>query len=440
MAITITDSPNNLTVKGQKLIYVCSSDNTAETGFKYIVVVKDESGTQIGKYYKSPNPAGRLIFDLRSIVDELVKVDIVDSQQSDGIIHNMPHASNQQFTIARKGMKLFEVEFGELYEVAGVLTEFLNLASDTTYINDGYLQVRNGYKNPLTDYTTNTNGLNKVWLLNREAEFHKESGLTGIVIKSNQSEYGCVAWWFSSTGIIGADTPIVQYNIYDADGLVDSQSLLYEGNFGGPANSSTVAEDQQTYGAFYPGNISDANSVFTDTPANTTDWTYYTLAIYNQEETSISSLPLIFVNSCPSNKHVSSQLAWTNSVGGWEYLTFNGRRKDQVSSRSKNFTRDNGTYSDTTFGFNSFDRMETSFHIDTTLSYTLYKQNASDVDSRLLESLSKSKNVMVNLDGTVDPLWLPVVITGNNFELQPSKSSKNQTLTVRIKLAQTEQA
>lgn len=441
MAITITGQPNSFTVKGQKLVYTCTSDNIAEPRFKFIVVVKNELGTQLSEYYISPNPSGVLMFDLRKVINEEVAVDIVDSQQSDGIIHNLPHASTQQFTIAPNGCKKFEVEFGEVFvDGSGDYTPVPNLASSEIYVNDGYLQFRDGYKNTLADYQSNFSGLTKAWLLDREVEFHKESGLTGIVINTNDNESGSVAWWYNDSGLVGVDTGFVAYEIYDAGGLVFSSAATFVAANGGPSASSLVAEDQQVYGGFYPLNIASTNSVFLIGPDLVPDWTYYTLQQVNSAGTSEGSLPLIFVNNCPTSKHTSAQLAWTNSVGGWEYLTFDGRRKDQITSRSKNYTKDIGTYSDTSFGFNTFDRQETPFHVDTNLSYTLYRERASDVDTRLMASLSKSKNVMVNLEGGVNPEWLPVIVTGNNFEMQPTVSSKNQTISVKITIAQIEQA
>ena len=438
MAITLTDSPNDLTVKGQKLFFVCTSSNLSEDNFKFIVVIKDEAGTQIAKYYKSPNLVGRLLFNLRPVINELIKVDVVDSQQSDGIIHNMPHAVNQQFTVALTGMQKFEVEIGEFYDDPGG-DEHLNLASRSVYLNAGCLQYRDGYKNPLLDYQSNDDGTTKAFLLDRETELHKESGLTGVTIKTNNLEYGCVSWFYSASGLIGDNSPIVKYSIYNASGLVSSVSYLYVGNGGGPAAGSSVAKNQQAYGAFYPGNISNADSFYTDTPATVANWTYYTIQLFTNEEADEASLPLIFVNDCAPTKHSPAQLAWTNSVGGWEYLTFNGRVKNSISSSSKNYTRDMGDYNITTYSFNTFDRQETSFHIDSSLSYTLYRQNASDVDSRLLASLAKSQNVMVSLNNTVQPEWLPVIVESPNFNIEPSVSSKNLTLSVKIKLAQQEQ-
>ena len=433
MAITIQQSPNTLTVKGQKLIFTASSDNTAEPNFKYVVVVKDESANEIAKFYISPNPLGVLHFDLRRVVEEDVKIDVTDNFTTDEIIHNIV----TPISVAPNGCKYYEVEIGEYY--GDPVAEYLDLDSDFVYLNDGYLQPRDGYRNPLTEYQSSFTGKPKTWLVNREVETYPIAFDEGVVIKTNDNEYGTVAWWYSSIGIIGDYTPVLRYQIYDSDGIIDTQFINYSGGFGGPAFGSTAAQDQQLYGGFYPANLNDGG-VFTELPSGNPDWVYYTLTLFDETGLIQSSLPLFFVNTCPSSKHTDVQLAWRNTLGGWEYMTFNGRRKDEVKSKSKNYTRILGTYADSTFTFNDFDRQDTPFHVDSALSYTLYRQQATDVDTRLMASLSKSTNVMINLEGGEYPQWLPVVLERANFEMQPTKSSKNQTITVKVKLAQTENA
>lgn len=445
MAITITESPRDLTLKGQKLMYTCTSTNLSEDGFKFTVVVKDVAGQVIAQYYKNPNPSGVLMFDLRPVVQELIKVDTTDSQQGNAIIHNMPHAANQQFTVAQEGCKYFRVQFGEIYD--SLTSPNLDLANDTIYLTDGYLQYRDGYRKDLTDLQP-LGESSKFWLLDRDVDFNATTRVTGINIETHDEEYGVVGFWFNGVAESQISSYGYRYTVYDTDGVEADTGFVTMGSDGTPpVQVSLDPEDQQVYGAFYPGNLNSSDSalnglmgVFKPNQVSG-GWSYYTIQPVDPVNNTLTiGRSLAFINTCPPSKHTSVQLCWTNSVGGWEYLTFNGRRKDEVSSKSKNYTKDIGTYADTTFDFNAFDRQETSFHIDTTISYTLYRQNASDVDTRLLESLSKSKNVMVNLDGGEDPLWLPVIVTGNKFEMQPTTSSKNQTITVRIKLAQTEQA
>lgn len=435
MAITVDDTPNAMTVKGQKLIYVCSSDNTTETGFKYIVVVKDSGATQIAKFYIPANPAGSLIFDLRQVVYGLVNVDTVDSQQSDGIIHNLPHASDQQVTIAPQGSKKFTVEFGEYYDS----TEDLALETETIYITDGSLNPADGYQNTMPEFDSALT-TDRGFLLNREEEYFPLGDVTGVIIETNESEWGVVAFKYDSTGLFSSTADAIQYGIYDSGGTLvgvkTTQSL--GASYGGASTGSTDGEDKLLYFGAYPSNINSANSpiIINFQPQSVANWSYYTMRLWDSGLGAAASRYLIFVNTCPPQKHQQAQLAWTNTVGGWEYLSFNGRTNHTVKSKSKEYTKTLASYAGTTFGYDTFDRQTTPFHIDTELMYTLTKANSSDVDTRLMESLAKSKNVMVSLTPSE---WLPVTVEGANFEMQPNVISKQTVITVKIKLAQVQE-
>jgi len=66
MAITIEDQPYEWAVRGQKLMIIASSTQTANTGFRYGVEVVIDSKTY--NFYIPAAPDDRLYFDLAPIV------------------------------------------------------------------------------------------------------------------------------------------------------------------------------------------------------------------------------------------------------------------------------------------------------------------------------------------------------------------------------------
>lgn len=422
MSVAITDSPNSLTVKGQPLVWVCTSTSQAQPGFKFIVVVKNEAGTQIAKYYIPKNPADRLIFDLQDVIREGVKVDTIDSQQT-GLVHNLPLAANQFMTVADTGCKLYELELGEVYEVAGVLTEFLNLTTDTIYLFDGYLQIKDGYQNTLSDYQPN-GSTKKGFLTNREEG-----------IKASESDFGTLAFLNDDGTLISSGATKLQYKIYDAAGLQGTDTFTINSSYGGELPTSTTAEDKLIYFGALPGNVND-----TDHPVNVlykpsaiTDWTYYTWQLFDTAGTTAQSEAIQVVNTPFPCKHTPIMVAWTNPLGSWEYLRFDARPSKTLQAQSKDYQKTVGAYDGTTFGFDTFSRQITPYHIESSKNYTLKSDFLSFEETELCTYLLKSKNVMMYMGE-----WLPIIVSTSSVKYETEQIRKRLTIELSVELAQKE--
>ena len=68
MAITIEDQPYSWSARGQKLMIVASSTETANDGFQYGVTVTNNTTGQAFDFYISPAIDDRLYFDLQSLI------------------------------------------------------------------------------------------------------------------------------------------------------------------------------------------------------------------------------------------------------------------------------------------------------------------------------------------------------------------------------------
>tara|TARA_R110000751_G_scaffold109566_1_gene206807 strand:- start:3802 stop:5109 length:1308 start_codon:yes stop_codon:yes gene_type:complete len=434
MSVTIADSPNSLTVKGQQLVYVCSSTNSAQTNFKYIVVVKNEGGTQIAKFYMPKNADSKLIFNLRDVVREEIAADIVDSQEGDKIIHEMPYSPSKFMTVADKGCKKYTVEFGEVY--GDPLAEQAATATDTIYLFDGWLQIRDGYQNVLSQYMPTVSSV-RGFLTDRPNSYSYVAATTGVVIKASESDSGgTLAFLNDDTGLIASLATQLEYSIYNASGLIVTEAITYSSTYGGELGSSTTAEDKLLYFAAYPSNVNNVNHGISagNRPVANTDWTYYTWRLKGGG--SFRSLPFIFENSAAPCKHKATTIAWVNSLGAWDYMRFDGRTANRISARSKDYMQSIGSYGGSTYSYDSFDRQQTPYHVEAKQMYTLKSTPLTVSESELLRSLLKSKNAMLSFN---DSKWLPVVIKTGSLQYETETISKALVASINVEIAQREE-
>jgi hypothetical protein len=420
MAITITQSPNNLMMKRSPIMYVATSTNVAQPDFQFIVVVKQRA-TTLGKYYVPSNPANRLIFDASTVIDRFVRL---DDRSALGIIHELPQAANEIFSPATTGIGKFDVEIGEYY--GG--TEYLALATDTFYAIDGATQYRLGLNYPYNEFQPDGSG--KIgWLTDR-----KNSGNiygAGIEVKASNTDYGSMCFLNDSTGIITSSAWGVRYSIYDNVGLIGTEDIGINATNGIGLPNSTNAIDKLAYMGVLPANIGDADSPFALDPSSVT-WEYYELTLISVGLAAVS-LPLRIINTPSPCKHEASWLMWQNQVGGWDVFRFDGRTDFKTDTSGKDYQKLMGTYGGTTFGFQTYDRSKDTYYISKTLSRTIRTDIITTDEQDLLANVLRSQTVLTNYNGQ----WLPCKIRTSSYT-QTQFMSKVKTVSFDIEIAQQE--
>lgn len=429
MAITITDSPNDFTFKGQRLIYTATSTNTAQTGFKFIVEVFT-GGSSVGKYYIPQNPSGVLVFDIAEVVRELIQVDTNDDL-GNGLIHTLPNVSAKQMSKALKGIAKLDIQIGEVY--GDPLVEYTALASDTIVLTYGNVQAREGYKYALSEYIANSS-TKKAFLTNRKSSPLNVISKDHIEVKCTDTDYGSMAVWNDSIFISSTATKIM-YRIYDSGGLVGSQSMSFATLNGSDLPSSVDVSAKLTYIGLFPANWSSTNSPLLSTyrPANVSGWTYYTIEMLDAVNASVSE-PIYFVNTPSPCKHSPVQLAWVNQLGAWDYFRMDARTSRAITTTAKEYMKTLGDYSSSTYSFDTWSRQQTPYQVDAKLQYILRTEYLSKEDTELLQNVLRSKNVMMQLDGN----WLPVVVKTTSVNYETETISRRKTMTFNVELAQNE--
>jgi hypothetical protein len=421
MAITITQSPNNLMMKRSAIMYVATSSNVAQPDFQFIVVVK-QGATTLGKYYVPANPANRLMFDASTVIDRFVRL---DDRSTLGIIHELPQAANQIFSPATTGIGKFDVEIGEYF--GGV--EYLALATDTFHAIDGATQYRLGLNYPYNEFQPTAS--NKIgWLTDRKNANNIYGA--GIEINAGDFDYGTMCFINDSTGnVITGNAWGVRYSIYDNTVLVATQDIGINTTNGIGLPNSTVTANKLAYMGVLPANIGDADSPFTVAPSSVT-WTYYELTLLSAGAAPMS-LPLRIINTASPCKHEASWLMWQNQVGGWDMFRFDGRTDFKTDTSGKDYQKLMGTYSGTSFGFQTYDRSKDTYYISKTLTRTIRTDAITTGEQDLLANVLRSQTILTNYNGE----WLPCKIKTSSYT-QTQFMSRVKTVSFDIEIAQQE--
>jgi len=426
MAITIVQQPQTLNMKRSNATFVCSSTNVANAGFKFIVVVKNGAGTQIGKYYIPANPQNRLMFDLAPVIDQEVNIDLEDINNG-GILFEMPTVSNEIMSGSDHGFQKFEVEFGELFEVGGVLTEGLNLATADKYFLDGATQYKKGvryeYSEFMPDATTK-----KTWLTDRELS--SSSVADAIHIKAGNADKGVICFLNDSTGIITSSATKIEYKLYNASGVQATENITINSTIGIGSPASALVSEKLAFFACFPANVSDSDSPFTANVTTVTDWTYYTFQLTDNSDVGKSRLLVIERSDAPC-KNDSAVLTWQNQVGGYDWFRFDGKTDTNIEKSGKDYSKPIGSYSGASFSYDTYDRQKTSFYINNKQSFLLRSGVIDATEQELLSNVLKSQNVMMYYKNE----WLPVVVNTNSFQVQ-EQTAQVKFASMTVELAQ----
>lgn len=430
MAVTITETPNPITKKGQKLIVMATSTNVSQQNFRYIVEVLEDS-TSIAKFYVEPNPADSLVFDLQNIVLDRLKA---PTTTPDGdIIHEMPHTADQAFCkIGTDAMKKYIVQVGEVY--GDPLTEYTNLDEEAFILFDGYFQLKNGYQPALTEFEPG-DATRLGWLTERQPSSQNEINKDAVEIRADESDYGTLAF-LNDRNNFDSDAERVLFEIFSSDSTLGNSFIEISSANGAPATISNATDEKIVYFAGLPGNLnkSDHPLLTALKPANNSSWRYYTLQLADSSNVPCSQKIYVVRDTAPC-KHDPAMLAWVNAHGGWEYYRFDARVIGNYNRQAKTYMKQVGSYGSSSFGFDSFDPEEVPFQVSGERVLQLKHRGVRvPEDGWLLVSALKSKQVMVHFQGE----WIPVVLDTNNIRYENNPISKALEVTINVKIAQRE--
>jgi hypothetical protein len=387
---------------------VASSDNVSNAGFRFVF---DFGSFQVNV---QPNAANKGILDLAPIFREQLQHDALLLTTS---------ADTESTSVA-----FISCTIKEGWLVDGVFTVS---GSGMTDIDDVYAflaeyQVSDGYKpNPNTRYALD--GITKYAMSERTTDTHKwieapSRGLSNdwVYVPTRVADYG-VLYAPSETALLADnDFDIVVFSSYDNnDDLIDTQFLPLADN---PSIVNVV-------GAFY-ANVNLWGGL------DLTGAKYYTIQFGKETTFPIytpSSRVYCFYVVADDCRFDNVRLGWTNTCGGIDYFNFTKKSELSYNYDRKQYQKVVGTYSNATFGFNTWDRGTTDRYVTTTKGLQINSDWVSVGEFELLQTLCRSNDVfIINDDGT----QTPVLVDTQNFVIKDERYSKLYNVTLNLKYSQ----
>ena len=207
------------------------------------------------------------------------------------------------------------------------------LAQDTAikYLMGGAWQLKDGKHPSFADYYTNllSSTTKKAWL----TDLPNSSGvIERYMADEDEGRVGIVM-----TSLMGATSFLNKITIqaFEADGTSIHTETLSGIGFGLYHNQSLhmVACGPVNVKALFGADWSD-------------DWDYIEIIPRSSGNNQIGS-KFVVRKDCRPIKHEPVQLAWTNSVGGWDGLRFDGRAPKTIQKNEKRFRKDPITWQET---------------------------------------------------------------------------------------------
>jgi hypothetical protein len=413
MSAQIDSKPSKIIPANQPLIFTIS--DTGTTPDRFIAQVFEDS-VEIAKLYLTPNTNNKVHFNLADIARDRVSVDDKIRDESATLLSY----DAKPFTTGRNGLKKYEVKVGTYIGT----TETLNQDSDTVYLIDGAEQISAGLHPSFADYYP-TADTKTVWLTNRVAVDDV------ITIEAREEDEGCVAFLNDLT-IIGGLAGQIKYEIKNAAGVVlaTEYDTINSSNGAQLPNAADINQ-KLTYLMAYPKNLEQWISGSSKPSANPT-WSYYEIQLLSGSGFKVSNV--LRVNKlCTQIKHKNTQLAWTNSVGGWDSLTFTGRTQTEELVTAKEYQRQIGNWNASTYTFLPQAREKQAYQVQAKQSYKLTHVAFSFAELELLKYAFRSDNPMVRIGDT--GVWQPVVMSTKNYNVKEAFSGMH-SVTLSVELAQ----
>jgi hypothetical protein len=446
--ITIEERPaKGLDIQDKDLVWVLSSTNIAQPNFRYLVEIPE-----IGyKKLLIPNPASRGMFNMNGV------------GRAERQMNEAQYATSTQDSNAVGGAcKRYTLQFGEVYDVEGVSTEFPNLVSSDFYVIDGTSERSYGYDNRfryplfssnldrqvfLTDWVENINRDSQV-LANQDDDFlpryiDREKGVDGFVIPVASTDYGLMSFVndngalthsFAAPGVASK----IEYKIYDSN-LVQSGATVYIDLLSeGVDPVSTNEEDKLVHIPIYPASAALWSAIPSGqrpSEFGLSDWYYYDITLVTELNGPASqTIKFIRRDICEDYTRVG----WINEHGGYDYFNFTGNKEERINIARKQYNKVIGSYSASSFGYNSSDRGLTEYHNDEERVFTLFSEFLEKGEFEYLQFMFKSKQVAI-ID-TKDLLasqktLTPVVVQDNTYQIHQQNDYRIFNIQVNLKEA-----
>lgn len=421
MAITINDQPYQWAVRGQKLMIIATSTETAQNGFRYGLTVT--INLKVYNFYITPYIDDKLYFDLNSLVNTLRNDEPLNYHMETDDTYDDQSKLNVSFSIA------------EYWMVAGVLTENegSSVNGDPLLVVNGYFQVVDGYKPNVQTGTSKV----KYSLTNTSSFVMSDRTLTTTPLPKLASTWGVGS---SSIWIPVFETDYGVLNIpgnaaYLGNNTVTDVKIQIFSSTGVPTSTSLPLNGYDIEALpVYPANLNDWTGL-TVKPSLFPDWRFYQVVIQN----GVNNVSRVysFYNAAAYGQSDcwwdKIRLGWVNSRGGWDYFNFTKKSEttDEIERKKIRKVLFNGSVSI----FNQNDRgLEDRRNIVQQVM-TVTSDYISEGEFILLRSLLVSNQVTWITQDAGKYVAIPVNLDDTNYVEKKTRDGKLYNVTLKVRIA-----
>ena len=408
MAANIFDAPGfDVRPAGQPLIF--SIDDTGTTPDRFVVIVKRSnvytggSPVQVAKFYLTPNTEGVAFFDLSPIVESILEFPL---KAGSTVVHKTATLADAMDGLTMQRFQVQVARYNNGTEGSVDDTEEVIVTNGTQQIADGLHPSFNDYLwgNDVGFLTERPVVNNVITHRARRDEEFVVSFIDGDDIgEARTGTFSIQANFVPYTGSAGIQTVGAVYT------GTDVRQMLLQVMAGGP-------------------NFSEQ---YVGLPFTLEETDYVDIFLYDGAQ--VGNAYRVVFDDSRGCRNTSTQVAWINTRGGWEYLRFDSRAPKQISVEGKTFRKTIGTYGEATFSFDAAGAQYDTFAKTGKEQYTL-QENFFDVNERaLLDSLMKSR--MVQIRRMDEDVWKPVTVLTNSLTIQPA-GSQFYNVSLQVEIAQ----
>lgn len=427
MALTIEHEPYGWSVRGERILFDVTSDNSGNDGFRLGVSVTDTSNLQTYTFMLTVDVDGHFYYDLSTLA-------VMRYDESYPTLH-----SNDTYheETNGNGWRYYTVVLTEYWLIGGVLTpNTADAVSREIIVINATYQMSDGYKpNPnaivpqptryacstfakgyaISDYKINTH----VW----HARYSVMSTVynDACYIPVRNADYGLLYATFNSVQLTNNAADKYKIVLYRSSGpsyswTSDSMGNLYMVGIG-----------------CYPANLND-NDGYPYKPQDYPDWAYYVVTLVTSGGANCSN-PYVFYNADTYGqtdcKYDVVRLAWVGSRGGFNYFNF-------IKKSERSFTIDRKQYKTTRWRsaepfYVSSDRVLIDRNNAVTQQLTITTDWLQEGEYEYLRGIFTSNQLhIVNSDGTMTP----VSVTDTSYVQRQIRDGKMYNLQVKLTYSQ----
>ena len=421
--ITIIDQPYSWALRGQKLMIIASSTETANTGFKYGVEVTVQG--VIYNFYLSASPAGVLYFDMQPLFDSMRNSEPLNYHFTTDDTINDDSKLTLTFTLT------------EWWIVDGVFS--INVGSEVNGNEDlvvnGYFQVIDGYKpnvetgsQKVKQSLTSTSSYMMSDRNNNTSPFYLSeswgfgAATNSIWIPVLEADYGVLCIPGNDTYLSNNAATQFRITIFSSAGVPTQQTIALN------------AYDIEAL-PIYPANLNDWTGL-TVKPSLFPNWRCYTVAILNASNGQVSET-YVFYNAHDYGQAdcnwKNMRLGWVNSRGGWDY--FNFTKKSEITNEIDRKQYRKVLFNGTTGVFSANDRTLTQRQNLLQQVLTVTSDYITEGEFIFLRSLLASNQVTWLTEDAGNTIEIPVNVDDTSYVEKRTTDGKLYNLTLRVRLS-----